>query len=87
LYRRGSGVEDQRKGLSLETQTEALQDAGSRVIVVIVRIDRFGRRVRAYLNVAEELIKSGAVIHTTESGAELDGWPSAIACAPRPQRK
>jgi DNA invertase Pin-like site-specific DNA recombinase len=112
LYRRVSGAEHQRKGLSLETQTEALreyiarqdgwiidneyvdvmsgrradrrgyqamlarakslQDAGSRVAVVIVRIDRFGRRVREYLNVAEELIKSGAVIHTTESGAELD---------------
>jgi DNA invertase Pin-like site-specific DNA recombinase len=53
-------------------RAKALQDAGSRVAVVIVRIDRFGRRVREYLNVAEELIKSGTVIHITESGAELD---------------
>jgi len=112
LYRRVSGAEHQREGLSLETQQKALRayvarlegwiidgefedirsgrradrsgyqamlararqlhDAGARAAVVIVRPDRFGRRLREYLNVAEELIRSGVVIHTTESGAELD---------------
>ncbi len=38
----------------------------------VAMLARFGRRVLEYLNRAEELTKAGVVIHTTETGAELD---------------
>jgi site-specific DNA recombinase len=112
LYRRVSGAEHQKDGLSMPAQEAALRAyaasqpgwliggeyhdimSGKRadrpgyvalleharqlhqqrkqVAIVLIRLDRLGRRPAEYFRAAEELAKQGALVHSIKDGGVLD---------------